>query len=799
MRLAFATQPLHDGWRMARTPPDAARTPSDLQNPTWIPARIPGTAWQALLDAGADPDRPASLHDEDIWFQTDLEGQGPGLLHCEALAGLAELWLDDQPLAASNTMFAPCHAQLTLSGRHTLTIRFRALTRALAAVRGRQRWRTRLTDAPGLRRHRQTLLGHMPGWCPPIAAIGPHRPIHLHDPAHPIADLHLRATLQGTEPHLRVVLNPVAGIGPDTPIAITIAGRTTQIPSTGDASRTAEIALPGLAAWWPHTHGDPALHDATLTIDGADLPLPRIGFRRLHIDHGPGGRSFALQVNDVPIFCRGACWTNASLADLAGTDAAYRPALTRARDANMNMIRIPGIMTYEAPAFHHLCNELGLLVWQEFMFANLDVPDGDPNLAPLIAAEAQALLDTIGASPSLAILCGGSEVAQQATFMGLPPEARPLPLFEQTLADLAATHAPGIPYVPNTPWGGEPPTRNDTAIAHYYGVGAYLRPLEDARRAQVRFASECLAFANIPEEQPHRPLPPAVHHPDWKRAVPRDPGAPWDFEDVRDHYLALLYDADPPRLRTTDPERYLALSRATSADLMEYTLAEWRRPASTTAGALVWQLQDLRYGAGWGVLDDRARPKPACHGFARASAPIQVLLTDEGLDGLAIHVLNERPAPLEADLTLTCLRHGHIPVAEGTIPIHLAARSAMTLTCQDVLGRFFDTTRAHRFGPPTHEINHARLTQAGALLSEAFHFPEGRNLPPADLGLTVTPDGNAILIGTARFAQSVHIVCDEGEAHPNWFHLAPGPPRRVTATTGEVRALNALSPTTFRT
>ena len=801
MRLAVAATPLHAGWCMARTPPDTARTPAELDRlaPAWLPARVPGTAWQALLDAGADPRHSAPLHDEDVWFRVALEGAGPRLLDCEGLAGLAELWLDDEVVATSDTMFVPCRAALTLGGRHTLSIRFRALDPALAAVRGRQRWRTLLTDRPGLRRHRQTMLGHMPGWCPPVAAIGPYRPIHLRDPAGPIVDLHLQASLVGSEGRLQVAIRAVAGLDRGTPVALTVAGHTTTLAETGEGGRAAAIRLPGIAPWWPHTHGEPVLHDVALTIGDATLTLAPIGFRHLRIDHGAAGASFALHVNDVAVFCRGACWTNASLADLAGDDATYRPALTRARDAGMNMIRIPGIMTYEAPAFHALCNELGLMVWQDFMFANLDVPDGDPALAPLIAAEAGALLEPLGASPSLAVLCGGSEVAQQGVFMGVPPAGRTLPLFEHTLAALAATHAPGVPYLPNTPWGGEPPTRNDTGVGHYYGVGAYLRPLDDARRARVRFAAECLAFSNVPDELASRSLPAAVHHPDWKCGVPRDPGASWDFEDVRDHYIGLLYDVDH-RLRRADPERYLALSRATGADLMEAVLSEWRRPGSPTAGALVWQLQDLRPGAGWGLLDDRARPKPACHGFARVAAPIQVLISDEGLDGLAIHVLNERPEPLEAEVALTCLRHGRIVAAEGRAPVTLAGRSATTLSCHDLLGRYFDTTRAHRFSAPTHEVCHARLMRGGALLSEAFHFPEGRTLPAAELGLTATPEGRTLVIATERFAQAVHIVCEEGEATPNWFHLAPGSPRRVAVigTHGVVRALNAQRAIAFK-
>jgi beta-mannosidase len=80
--------------------------------------------------------------------------------------------------------------------------------------------------------------------------------------------------------------------------------------------------------------------------------------------------------------------------------------------------------------------------------------------------------------------------------------------------------------------------------------------------------------------------------------VPRDPGAGWDFDDVREYYLRTPYQADPACLRYEDPERYLDLSRAVAAEVMTEVFPEWRRHGSSCAGGIVWQLQDLRPGAG---------------------------------------------------------------------------------------------------------------------------------------------------------------------------------------------------------
>src|SRR5262249_42006326 len=144
--------------------------------------------------------------------------------------------------------------------------------------------------------------------------------------------------------------------------------------------------------------------------------------------------------------------------------------------------------------------ELGILVWQDFMFANMDYPADDEAFTKSVRREAEQFLERVQAHPCLAVLCGNSEVEQQAAMLGLPREHWRSALFSELLPDICPTECPGVTYSPYTPPGGALPFHTHRGVTHYYGVGAYLRPLEDARRAQVRFASECLAFANVPED-----------------------------------------------------------------------------------------------------------------------------------------------------------------------------------------------------------------------------------------------------------------------------------------------------------
>jgi len=285
-----------------------------------------------------------------------------------------------------------------------------------------------------------------------------------------------------------------------------------------------------------------------------------------------------VRVNGVPVFCRGACWTPLDVVTLSAPAEAQRAAVAQARAAGMNMLRVGGTMVYEDDHFHDACDALGILVWQDFMFANMDYPQDDAAFTASVKLEAAQQLERWQARPSVAVLCGNSEAEQQAAMWGSPRETWGQPLFDRDLTELAAAWCPDVPYWPSSASGGAFPHQNNVGTTSYYGVGAYLRPLEDARRSGLRFATECLAFANVPPDSTLARMPGGsgtrVHHAGWKARAPRDLGAGWDFDDVRDHYLQRLYGLDPVALRSSDHDRYLAMSRAVSAEVMNATFGE---------------------------------------------------------------------------------------------------------------------------------------------------------------------------------------------------------------------------------
>lgn len=777
------TSLLAEGWSLTLTEPGACPLPGDLPSGSdTIPAIVPGTVAAALEAAGRfDRDNPEPLIDKDAWYRRSLAGEtpGPAVLRFAGLATVAEVFLDETLILSSTSMFESHDVPVELTGTQTLSICFRALKPHLEKTGPRARWRPRLMNSQGLRLIRTTALGFMPGWSPEVHAVGPWRPVFLIGGAGPISpaaerrDFSFSAALgENGEGLLKVSF---ADDELSHNLHLVCAGH--EAAFTYDEGKySAELHLPGVKPWWPHTHGELALYDVALRIDGKDFPLARTGFRNIRIDRGPDGNDFAVIVNGEKIFCRGAVWTSADIVGLPGDRASYEPWLRLARDAGMNMIRIPGIATYESPQFFALCDELGILVWQDLMFANFDYPVADPDFVIHVKSEVEQFLSATEASPSLAVLCGGSEIYQQGAMLGMPERIWKGPLCEDILPALAAECRPDLPYVANSPCGGALPFYPNAGVAHYYGVGAYKQPLEDARRANVRFAAECLAFSNLSDAETLA---------GGKAGIPRDAGADWDFEDVRDHYLGRFYDLDPQTLRAEQPERYLAFSRAVTGEVMEAAFAEWRRPGSTCNGALAFTFQDVMPGPGWGVVDVGGTPKPAWFALKRAFRPVQAVFADEGTNGLDVHLINETPADLSVVLEVTCLRDGRMPVVSGRRDLTLAARSSKSIASIDLFGAFFDTNYAYRFGPPSHNVTVARLkdAQTGEILAQAHHFPLGRAqaLHDAEITVSVDEDGGEFWLELSSdvFAQSVRIECSGYRACDNGFHLAPGATRRI--------------------
>jgi beta-mannosidase len=791
----------------------------------WIEAPLGTVAAMLRATGGWSLDQPTwRLDGHDWWLRTHFEldrVQGTGALRLDGLGGLVDVWVNGHHALRSENMFVSHRLDWQAwlrAGRNTLHLRVASLDEALKPRRARPRWRAPMIEHQQLRWFRQSLLGRTPGWSPPAPPLGAWRGLGV----------------EADEQRLKAELDPALEPGGAGTVTVRVScdaslpapERIELELSRGDRLHVVALHKQGPDRWegclriehpdlwWPHTHGEPALYQAVLRQTGAhDTPsrthrLAPVGFRSIALDREGG--NFALRVNGVSVFCRGACWMPLDCVTLHSDAADYRRALAQACEAGMNMLRVSGNTVYEDDAFYEACDEHGVLVWQEFMFANMDYPGDDPSFVESVCAEVDQQMARWRPHACLAVVCGNSEGEQQAAMWGAPREQWSPPLFHQVLRERVARLLPRVPYWPSSAHGGALPHQSSEGTSSYYGVGAYLRPQDDARRAGVRFATECLGFANVPELSTILRMPNGsslrVHHPQWKARAPHDVGAGWDFEDVRDHYLSVLFGVDAMRCRYADHERYLALSRVVTGELMAAAFAEWRRPGSPCGGALVWYLRDLWAGAGWGLVDDEGVVKPCWHFLRRALQPTLLSLTDEGGNGLDLHVVHESAAALEAELEVVLFGPADSPVATGRRVVRVPPRGSCTLPLADLFDDFHDLSYSYRFGPPAVTLVHARLCRGGSHLAEAFHFPAGRPataghaMPLTSAALHRTPSGAwRVRLQARAMVQSLHIELDGYELSDNYFHMASGSTREVLArprgTTerprGWVRPLNS--------
>jgi len=818
-------------WWCVLTPAGTRTAPDDLEGRGlgWLRARVPGTVADALRDVGVPEPSRQHLDGEDWWYRCRFAGpEGAGgpdrwILELDGLATLAEVWLNGRHLLTSDSMFTPWRLPVGSlrqdGGDNELCIRFAALDPVLAERRPRPRWRSPGVTSQNLRWVRTTLLGRQGGWASIPPPVGPWRPVRLR-PTRPVEVDSCRVrsgcaaepdgTTTGTVSVDLVVTGP--GLPTDGPPEVTleVAGSSgVLVPErVGESWRlSGELSVPGVERWWPHSHGTPTRYPVTVTGPGIHLDLGQVGFRTVVADREDGG--FTLVVNGVPVFCRGAGWYPIDPVSLRSGGEELVASVELARAAGCNMLRIPGGTVYEVERFFDLCDEQGILVWQDVMLGPVDPPE-DEEFAAVLVDEVSELLDRTAPHPSLAVLCGGQEVEEVPAMLGLPRDRWRSAVLHTVLPALVERVAPGLVYVPTSPGGGDLPFETATGVSHYFGVGVYLLPLDDLRRAAPRFVAEGLAFSMPPErvtveEQFGHDLT-FRREPEWKRGVHRDAGSWFDLEDVRDHYAGMLFGEDMARLRRADNERALDLGRAAMAEVMTAAVAEWRRPGSPCAGFLASALRDLRAGPGWGLIDSVGRPKSSWYALARASTPVAVLATDEKGDGLALHLVNDTALAVEASLELSLHTAVHT-VERVSRPVVVPARVGTEVRANAMLDGFRDVTYAYRFGPREYDLVTAVLTdRSGRILGRADHLPGGpaRNVDP-DIGLQAllvgADEGGCLLrVSTLRFAQYVQIDVPGYVADDSWFHLPPDGSRTVRLAPepgagpeprGRVRALNS--------
>jgi len=508
-------------------------------------------------------------------------------------------------------------------------------------------------------------------WGPCLLTAGPWRGIRLEAYTARLADLHCPAEVA---PNLSTAALPVAiELAGDLPAGLTIqltlhGPDGEQLGSrqlTADAALVqSQFALTDPQLWWPRGHGAQPLYrlTATLSRDGVELDRRevRVGLRRLRLIHeavgGEAGQSFLFEINNAPIFCGGYNWIPADSFPPRVTPQQYRDWLQLAAEGNTAMLRVWGGGYYEEDAFYDGCDELGILVWRDFMFA-CGIYPAHPEYLESVRQEAVAAVRRLRQHPSLVIWCGNNEDYQIAGRTYDPTQTTDLAqsafpareIYERLLPEVCAALDPARPYWPGSPYGGTNPNDPTIGDRHVWDIwhGA-MAPYQDYPKYRSRFVSE-FGMAS-----------PASHAAIEEFAAPEE-----RYPESRtfDHHLKAAggqrriasYLADNLR-HPTDLDGYvfstqLVQSEALAAGVRGWR-REWRGPGSYgCSGALVWQLNDCWPVTSWAVVDYRLRPKPAYYVLKREFQLVTIgMAATEG--GVAVWAVNGTGAPLTAILHL---------------------------------------------------------------------------------------------------------------------------------------------------
>lgn len=757
----------------------------------WLPAVVPGSvaATPECARAATDADRLA------WWWQCRIKLPEDGAddqndsgyeLRWDRVATYAEFFLDGQIVARSDNAFRRGRVALTAQpGWHDLSIRIAPLAEIPVPRRPPPRWRSTLIPDRSLRYRRTPLLGRIPTWhgaLPPVGILG---------------DCAVAAAALPIITNLRAAL-AADGVGwleleldlaerndsPASRLSISVDGE--PVEGRWLTDRRCKIRIASARPWFPHTHGQPSTYRLRVedSLEHQTLLDRRVGFSSIEADQQDG--RFALRVNGRAVFVRGACWTPTDprgWRNEAGAIAADLDSLIR---AGINLVRVCGTDTYADDLLLDLAAERGVLVWQDVPLATLDPPD-TPEFLAAVADELRDRLSRFQARPNIAVICGGTETLQQPTLMGVAPGDITIPVIDEVIPRLVAEVLPRVVHVPSSPSGGPLPTSLRHGVSHYFGVGAYLRGMEDVIASQVSFASEALAFA-IPQERQgllsrFNTETPAEDE-SWLRTIPSDRGVTWTFQDVTDHYVQRFFEVVPDV-----SEERLDLRRAAVTHAMTLSLAAWRSELTPTAGVIVLSHRDLCPGTGWGLIDSDGRPKAPLLGLADVCARRAILPVDLGLDGLHLQTVDDsRDGPLEGTVDITVFTDSGNPALHAAVKLVEHGFAPIRL---EALTGFRDLTWAWRFGPANYSLIHAvwRSDQGQRLASLSWPLgPLGRFIVRPDHSAdgvqachVVDAEELTVRVRASQPELFVHVDAPGWVPIDGWFHLVPGQSRNIRA------------------
>ncbi|ANB14378.1 hypothetical protein AWJ20_1966 [Sugiyamaella lignohabitans] len=579
----------------------------------------------------------------------------------EGLDTVATVYLNDKQILHSENMFHIGRVDITKDvkvGTNNVRIFFaNALIRSrqLEKIHGKMRLFNGETSRVQLRKS-QYHYGW--DWGPLLMTSGPYRPVKIETYNYLVSDVFVNAKVSDDLKEVTVSIEgEIEGskgepgylplqfkVDIKSPSGEQVVNKTFDISVDKDGVSKNSLKIENPQLWYPANYGEQHLYHITVDVVSGSETIQSIekdvGFRKVELIQRPlvdqEGTTFFFQVNNIPIYCAGGCWIPAHSFTTCLTNDDYKKWIKLMIDGHQNMVRIWGGGIYEEDIFYQECDRLGIMVWQDFMFACGQYP-GYPEFLESVSKEAVDQLKRLRNYCSIVLYAGNNEDYQVAEAY---PEIEYDPndttsdylktnfparhIYEKMFPELVADYSPAVPYHPGSPWGGK--TSSDPTIGdiHQWNVWhGNQEKYQDWYKLGGRFVSE-FGMEALPDRK-------TVDQFVTKEHEKYPQSRTMDLHNKSDGFerRLALYVMENIKVEGMDIDNWIYATQLMQSECLAYAYRCWRRQwkgpgREYCAGALVWQVNDCWPVTSWAIVDFYYRPKLSYYAVKRESSPVWI-------------------------------------------------------------------------------------------------------------------------------------------------------------------------------